>query len=259
MFSITASAKQSAKRAATALAVMSGVVAGSLLAAPLASASVPVIGPGDSIAVRDAQGQFHSCTVGPYMVKTATSVPQFFALTAGHCGTDGSPVYTLSPSNDIGEYVGTISGSFEGKEDRSERSGYGYDYAMIKLSKSNMTRSGSVNGYRITKSLSLNNVADIADGKDVKVCSMGHTSGYRCGTLESVDMNSSEIIVNLPGSKGDSGGPVWVASGGTAQLIGTLSGSKGQSMSGYSTRIRVSPLDKPVEDYGALVLNSYTR
>ena len=250
-----ARAKQSAKRAATALAVLSGIAAASAFAAPVSHAAVVQVGPGDSIVVEESDG-YHPCTLGPYVVIDGT---QFGALTAGHCGADGAPVYPTTvkcgdASCVYSKPIGTIYRPFEGKGNIDNTNGY--DYALVKLDKSVMTDDGRVNGVKIDGALSLEAVSKLVDDSpNAQVCSMGRMSGYRCGTLVSATPNTGRIRTKMFAQKGDSGGPVWVNINGESKMIGTLQGGFGEGDS--STDTLVSPLDKPVTDYGLLYLNSY--
>lgn len=261
MFTIT-SAKLSAQRAAAALAVAAGITAGALSGtvalAPVAHAAPSSVGPGSSLVVHhDLDDSWLTCTAGPYVASGGTTMnPTFGVLTAGHCGRAGDKVYEYLGNNEVGDFIGTISSSFEGRKEIGVETS-GYDYALILLRKDQMNSNGRVGGHKITKALNFAAVAEKMTTPGVKVCSVGVKSGYRCGTLDSVDTNRTEILANMHSAKGDSGGPVWISEGGDYYLIGTLSGAKGESTDGAADRVRVSPLDKPAETLGVRFVNSY--
>lgn len=165
--------------------------------AAVAAPGIPIYGVGEEGTNR--------CTLG-YADTSSTSRGRI-AITAGHCGSPGTPVLTTGRRM-IGRYT-------EVRADQSRTNTYGY--AVIALN-ADVATSGN-----ITPTFAINGHADAAPGDTV--CLFGTTSGRRCGTVNAITPGAATIAGSLS-APGDSGGPVVRMS--DRALVGILIGHDAQ-------------------------------
>ncbi|MCP2302254.1 S1 family peptidase [Actinokineospora globicatena] len=154
-------------------------------------------------------------------------------VTAGHCGTQGSPT-TGSDQSALGTFQGS---SFPGN-----------DYAWV-ATNSSWTPSPTVNGYG-NGNVTVGGSSEAGVGQSV--CRSGSTTGWHCGTIQATNstVNYPQGTVtgltktNACAEPGDSGGS-WV-SGDQAQ--GVTSGGSGNCSSGGTTYFQ--PVNEILSVYG---------
>ena len=170
-------------------------------------------------------GYLYACSIGFNAVKGTTPV----FVSAGHCGDAGEPVFLegaagTGPQWTIGPQIGTFSAS-----SFPAPGGSGPDYSYVTISGSN-TQSASVNGW--TKSDVVVH-GSTAGGVGTAICRSGRTSGWKCGTIDQVDVSvnysTGETITHVNRTTacsegGDSGGSFITGPG---QAQGVLSGGSG--------------------------------
>lgn len=156
------------------------------VAAPAATATTtPVAAPGIPI-YQMVDGDSTRCTLG-YTARNAEG--QRLAVTAGHCGTLGQPVYD-NADRPIGTYIAV-------QPDNVNSHTYGYSIIQI--------RPDVALSAWITPDLAIERHAQARPGD--YVCLFGTTSGRRCSTIETLTATAGTISGNLSNG-GDSGGPI---------------------------------------------------
>lgn len=183
-------------------------------------------------------GYLYACSVG-FPVTQGSSLG---FVSAGHCGTAGEPVYYEPSQWTLGVKLGAFAAS------RFPAPGQtGPDYSWVKLDAGH-TLSPTVYGWgKGDVTVRGNTVAPVG----AAVCRSGRTSGWRCGTIEALNVtvtySSGETIQNLTRTTacsegGDSGGS-FITSPGQAQ--GVLSGGSG-SCKGKQPNNRTRSFFQPV-------------
>ncbi len=154
-------------------------------------------------------------------------------ITAGHCGTVGTPTKGYNMV-DQGVFQGS---SFPGN-----------DYAWVKVN-SNWTPRGVINNFGGgTVAVTGSTAAPIG----ASVCRPSPTTGWRCGTIQSLNatINYAEGVItgltrtNVCAESGDSGGP-WLSG---TQAQGVTSGGSGNCTSGGTTYFQ--PVNEILNAYG---------
>lgn len=122
------------------------------------------------------------------------------AITAGHCGKEGDPVYSLdAPSaGRIGTYV---------------RGGQP-DYGVIKLDDDVQL----TNHYG---AVTINQLGGPVPANNTQLCKTGITTGTTCGPK--TGMEGAMIVAKMCGSNGDSGAPIYT----DGRLVGIVNGGLG--------------------------------
>jgi hypothetical protein len=163
-------------------------VLGLFAATPAASASAAantIAAPGIPI-FQTMDGQGSRCTLG-YTARNAEG--DRLAVTAGHCGTVGQPVYNAA-HRVIGDYVAV-------QPDDLEKRIYGY--AIIRV------RPEVALSAWVTSSFAIEGHGQARPGD--YVCMFGTTSGMRCSTVATVTVQAGTLTGAISQS-GDSGGPL---------------------------------------------------
>lgn len=178
--------------------------------APTAQAIPVTISPGDRIDYVTHAGSESFCTTG--YVYTGSN-GHAYAITAGHCQTDG-------PGRVVEETTGA-TGRFVNAVVAPPRSG-GPDYGLIDFGPHVATRPASDT---ITLTTAQPPPA-VRVGQTV--CHLGVSSGQHCGTVAFRYGDEQFMTTDMPASvPGDSGGPVWVSDDdGNAHIIGIWLGEK---------------------------------
>ncbi|MFJ3981187.1 S1 family peptidase [Streptomyces fungicidicus] len=173
------------------------------------------------------------CTVG----FNARSGSTLYALVPGRCA-QGSNTWYADPALTVA--VGVTTGvSFPGN-----------DYASIRYTNTAVTYPGEVSLGAGAGTRDITNVANPVVGQSI--CHVGRTTGYRCGTVQAVNLTvnyGGGIVYGLFRSSicsepGDAGGPAF--SGGTA--LGIIVGSSGNCSSGGVTYYQ--PVTEWLSAYG---------
>ncbi len=176
------------------------------------------------------------CTVG----FNARSGSILYALISGRCAQDARTWYA-DPALTVG--VGVTAGvSFPGN-----------DYASVRYTNTAVAYPGEISLGVGAGTRDITNAAYPVVGQSV--CHVGRTTGYRCGTVQAlnVTINHREGAVyglfrsNLCSEPGDTGGPAF--SGGTA--LGVIVGSSGNCSSGGVTYYQ--PVSEWLSAYGLSV------
>ncbi|MFJ9856290.1 S1 family peptidase [Streptomyces albogriseolus] len=176
------------------------------------------------------------CTVG----FNARSGSILYALISGRCAQDARTWYA-DPALTVG--VGVTAGvSFPGN-----------DYASVRYTNTAVAYPGEISLGVGAGTRDITNAAYPVVGQSV--CHVGRTTGYRCGTVQAlnVTINHGEGAVyglfrsNLCSGPGDTGGPAF--SGGTA--LGVIVGSSGNCSSGGVTYYQ--PVSEWLSAYGLSV------
>lgn len=177
------------------------------------------------------------CTVG----FNARSGATFYALVSGRCAQGAQTWYADAALTVV---VGVTAGvSFPGN-----------DYASIRYTNTAVAYPGEVSLGAGAGTRDITNAAHPVVGQSV--CHVGRTSGYRCGTVQAVNVTvnhgGGNIVYGLFRSTvcaepGDTGGPAF--SGGTA--LGIIVGSSGNCSSGGVTYYQ--PVVEPLSAYGLSV------
>lgn len=169
-------------------------------------AVVEMLAPGSPITLRApaaAATPSSTCTLGPVL---DGEDGQTYALTAGHCTAGGEHTEVTWSSGGEEQVVGDVV-------DFDEASGWGawqlgrFDFALIRLSGVAAEQvSSEVGGmYPVAGTVSPGDV----DAEAV-VCAWGMRTGESCGHPASVDAEGRRLTAGVPGTLGDSGGPVYV-------------------------------------------------
>jgi streptogrisin C len=196
-------------------------------------------------------GYLYACSIGFTASKGTTPV----YVSAGHCGNAGETVYLegsagTGPQWTLGPTIGTFSASSFPAAGKS-----GPDYSYITVS-SGHTTSGIVYGW------GKGDVAvkgSTAGGVGTAICRSGRTSGWRCGTIDQVDVSvnysTGETITHVNRTDacsegGDSGGSFITGPG---QAQGVLSGGSGSckgKLPNSRTRSYFQPVNPILSTYG---------
>lgn len=196
-------------------------------------------------------GYLYACSIGFNALKGSTLV----YVTAGHCGDAGESVYLegsagTGPQWTLGPQVGAFSGSsFPGPGQA------GPDYAYVTISGAN-TQVASVYGWTTADVVVKGSTAG---GVGTAICRSGRTSGWRCGTIDQVDVSvnysTGETITHVNRTTacsegGDSGGSFITGPG---QAQGVLSGGSGSckgKQPNNRTRSYFQPVNPILATYG---------
>jgi len=196
-------------------------------------------------------GYLYSCSIGFNALKGSTPV----YVTAGHCGDQGESVYLegsagTGPQWTLGPLIGAFSGSSFPGPGQS-----GPDYAYVTISGSH-TQVAGVHGWTTSDVVVRGNTAG---GVGTAVCRSGRTSGWKCGTIDqvnvSVNYSTGETIKNVNRTTacsegGDSGGSFITGPG---QAQGVLSGGSGSckgKLPNNRTRSYFQPVNPILSAYG---------
>jgi streptogrisin C len=196
-------------------------------------------------------GYLYSCSIGFNAFKGTTPV----YVTAGHCGNTGENVFLegaagTGPQWTLGPQIGTFSGSNFPQPGQS-----GPDHAYVTISGSH-TQVAGVHGWTTSDVVVRGSTAA---GNGAAVCRSGRTSGWRCGTIDQVNVSVSygtgETITNVNRTTacsegGDSGGSFITGPG---QAQGVLSGGSGSckgKLPNNRTRSYYQPLNPILSAYG---------
>lgn len=196
-------------------------------------------------------GYLYACSIGFNALKGSTLV----YVTAGHCGDAGESVYLegsagTGPQWTLGPQIGAFSGSSFPGPGQS-----GPDYAYVTISGAN-TQVASVYGWTTADVVVKGSTAG---GVGTAICRSGRTSGWRCGTIDQVDVSvnysSGETITHVNRTTacsegGDSGGSFITGPG---QAQGVLSGGSGSckgKLPNNRTRSYFQPLNPILTTYG---------
>jgi streptogrisin C len=196
-------------------------------------------------------GYLYACSIGFNATKGSTPV----FVSAGHCGDATEKVYLegsagTGPQWTLGPQIGTFSAS-----SFPNPGGSGPDYSYITISGSN-TQTASVHGW---KSSDVVVKGSLAGGVGTAICRSGRTSGWRCGTIDqvnvSVNYTSGETITHVNRTTacsegGDSGGSFITGPG---QAQGVLSGGSGSckgKQPNNRTRSYFQPVNPILSAYG---------
>jgi hypothetical protein len=188
-------------------------------------------------------GYLYACSIGFTVTKGTT--PAY--VSAGHCGNAGEPVYLegnagTGPQWTIGPQIGTFSASSFPASGKS-----GPDYSYITVSGSH-TLAPVVYGWGKGDATVHGSTAG---GVGTAICRSGRTSGWKCGTIDQVDVSvtysTGETITHVNRTDacsegGDSGGSFITGPG---QAQGVLSGGSG-SCKGHLPNSRTRSYFQPV-------------
>jgi len=196
-------------------------------------------------------GYLYACSIGFNALRGSTPV----YVSAGHCGDAGEPVYLegsagTGPQWTLGPQIGTFSAS-----SFPNPGGSGPDYSYVTISGSN-TQLASVHGWTNADVVVKGSTAG---GVGTAICRSGRTSGWKCGTIDQVDVSvtysTGETITHVNRTTacsegGDSGGSFITGPG---QAQGVLSGGSG-SCKGHlpnnRTRSYFQPVNPILSAYG---------
>lgn len=196
-------------------------------------------------------GYLYACSVGFNALKGSTPV----FVTAGHCGDAGETVYLegaagTGPQWTVGPQIGTYTASNFPQPGQS-----GPDRAYVTYSGSH-TQVAAVNGW---SSADVVVKGSTAGGVGTAICRSGRTSGWRCGTIDqvnvSVNYSTGETITGVNRTTacsegGDSGGSFITGAG---QAQGALSGGSGSckgKLPNNRTRSYFQPINPTLTAYG---------
>lgn len=196
-------------------------------------------------------GYLYACSIGFNALKGSTLV----YVTAGHCGDAGESVYLegsagTGPQWTLGPQIGAFTASSFPQPGQS-----GPDYSYVTISGSN-TQVASVYGWTTADVVVKGSTAG---GVGTAICRSGRTSGWRCGTIDQVDVSvnysTGETITHVNRTTacsegGDSGGSFITGPG---QAQGVLSGGSGSckgKQPNNRTRSYFQPLNPILTTYG---------
>jgi streptogrisin C len=196
-------------------------------------------------------GYLYACSIGFNALKGSTPV----YVSAGHCGDAGEPVFLegtagTGPQWTLGPQIGTFTAS-----SFPAPGGSGPDYSYITISGGH-TQLPSVHGWT---SSDVTVKGSTAGGVGTAICRSGRTTGWKCGTIDQVDVSvnysTGETITHVNRTTacsegGDSGGSFITGPG---QAQGVLSGGSG-SCKGHlpnnRTRSYYQPVNPILQAYG---------
>lgn len=196
-------------------------------------------------------GYLYACSIGFNALKGGTPV----YVTAGHCGDQGESVFLegsagTGPQWTLGPQIGSFSGSSFPGPGQS-----GPDYAYVTISGSH-SQVASVHGWTAADVVVKGSTAG---GVGTAICRSGRTSGWKCGTIDqvnvSVNYSTGETITNVNRTTacsegGDSGGSFITGPG---QAQGVLSGGSGSckgKLPNNRTRSYFQPVNPILSAYG---------
>ncbi len=196
-------------------------------------------------------GYLYACSIGFNALKGSTPV----YVSAGHCGDAGESVYLegsagTGPQWTLGPQVGAFTASSFPQPGQS-----GPDYSYVTISGSN-TQVASVYGWTTADVVVKGSTAG---GVGTAICRSGRTSGWKCGTIDQVDVSvnysTGETITHVNRTTacsegGDSGGSFITGPG---QAQGVLSGGSGSckgKLPNNRTRSYFQPLNPILTAYG---------
>jgi streptogrisin C len=196
-------------------------------------------------------GYLYACSIGFNALKGSALV----YVSAGHCGNAGEPVYLegnagTGPQWSLGPQIGSFSASSFPAAGKS-----GPDYSYITVSGSN-TQVASVYGWNSSDVVVKGSTAG---GVGTAICRSGRTSGWKCGTIDQVDVSvnysTGETITHVNRTTacsegGDSGGSFITGPG---QAQGVLSGGSGSckgKLPNSRTRSYFQPVNPILSAYG---------
>lgn len=196
-------------------------------------------------------GYLYACSIGFNALKGTTPV----YVSAGHCGDAGESVYLegsagTGPQWTLGPQVGAFTASSFPQPGQS-----GPDYSYVTISGSN-TQVASVYGWTTADVVVKGSTAG---GVGTAICRSGRTSGWKCGTIDQVDVSvnysTGETITHVNRTTacsegGDSGGSFITGPG---QAQGVLSGGSGSckgKLPNNRTRSYFQPLNPILTAYG---------
>lgn len=190
------------------LGVITTVLAVAISLAPAAHANI-YTAPGMPITVDHGDGTASRCTVGPLVVLPAGDQA---ILTSGHCGENGDHVNFTLPNS-------TIPASQLDRRVDQRIDGILHDYGLISVFPGSV--SPMIGGRYFQEGFLRMEEIDVLRRQPggLEVCSVGITSGERCGPVVKVDFSEGEIVADFDSAKGDSGGPVFVKNGDTSALV----------------------------------------
>lgn len=196
-------------------------------------------------------GYLYACSIGFNALKGTAPV----YVSAGHCGDAGESVYLegsagTGPQWTLGPQVGAFTASSFPQPGQS-----GPDYSYVTISGSN-TQVASVYGWTTADVVVKGSTAG---GVGTAICRSGRTSGWKCGTIDQVDVSvnysTGETITHVNRTTacsegGDSGGSFITGPG---QAQGVLSGGSGSckgKLPNNRTRSYFQPLNPILTTYG---------
>lgn len=196
-------------------------------------------------------GYLYACSIGFNALKGSTPV----YVSAGHCGDAGERVYLegaagTGPQWTLGVQIGTFSGS-----SFPAPGGSGPDYSYVTISGSN-SQTASVHGWTSSDVVVRGSTAG---GVGTAICRSGRTSGWKCGTIDqvnvSVNYSTGETVTHVNRTTacsegGDSGGSFITGPG---QAQGVLSGGSGSCkgrLPNNRTRSYFQPVNPILSAYG---------
>jgi streptogrisin C len=196
-------------------------------------------------------GYLYACSIGFNALKGSTPV----YVSAGHCGDAGEPVFLegtagTGPQWTLGPQIGTFTAS-----SFPPPGGSGPDYSYITISGGH-TQLPSVHGWT---SSDVTVKGSTAGGVGTAICRSGRTSGWKCGTIDQVDVSvnysTGETITHVNRTTacsegGDSGGSFITGPG---QAQGVLSGGSGSckgKLPNNRTRSYYQPVNPILQAYG---------
>ncbi|WP_157920673.1 hypothetical protein [Rhodococcus sp. H-CA8f] len=192
---------------AESLLAATAVVAAAAVLPATANAAPATVSTGDKIAIRHADGQNNTCTLG--FVLTGTD-NEDRGLIAGHCGDLHDEVMTLD-----GRTIGRIAAvefpdTFNGP-----------DTAVVSFLPG-VTVDAAIEGVHPTVSAL---TKDEVKRNGPVLCKLGSTTGLSCGPLADISAPATMIAFHAANEDGDSGSPVWAyGANGEILAVGTLSG-----------------------------------
>lgn len=212
----------------------------SVVLAPVSNAEGAYITPGDAIIVTNGDSG-GLCTLGPYMEVDGV----YGAVTAGHCGDDGSTV-SLRTTSGNPLPISKLHGSTDTETT---------DSAFIPLSASLVEPSASILGkFPVEGAMDMPEILGVLHNPAIaptRVCSTGVTSDTRCGNITGVSLTYNRIYARFPSDKGDSGGPVWAAGDDGVRVVGIL---RGKLMSDPTLSV-ILPISVAIREQGGRLLS----
>lgn len=212
----------SVRRPVRMIIAVTGLLVGSLFAAPAAQAATTMSG-GDPV-----MGGSFRCTAGVNVVSGGT----YYFVTAGHCALGTDSWYTTG-----GDFVGSTADAVFPS----------HDYALVAYG-AGVTAEGTIGAQDVTTA------GNAFVGESV--CMRGGVSGVHCGTVTglnaTVDYGAGGVVngliqTNVCAEPGDSGSPLYDGT----KVLGVLSGSSGDCASGGTSYFQ--PITQVLSAYGVSV------